>query len=174
MIGYIKRVSAGQFNVRALKLLYFSYVRSKLDFAAVIWEPYQQTYIDDIEAVQKVFLYHLIDVCSERNERHPSRLSSYEIKCSFFKISTLLKRRKEFKLLFGFDVMKKTIADNNISDKFIPNTTPRIMRVNRLLVEPLHRADYAYWQPVSSIIRLLNEKAHIYNCSASRDQLERL
>lgn len=35
-LGYIKRISNGQFGVRALKVLY-TYVRPKLEFASVIW-----------------------------------------------------------------------------------------------------------------------------------------
>src|SRR6201996_9842665 len=34
-MGYIKWISKGQFGTRALKVLYTSYVRSKLEFASV-------------------------------------------------------------------------------------------------------------------------------------------
>lgn len=59
MTGYIKRVSNGEFTVETHRILYMAYVRSKLEFGSVIWNPYQRVYRDDIESVQKQFVIHL-------------------------------------------------------------------------------------------------------------------
>lgn len=56
MLGYIKSISKGQFGIRALKAVYVSYVRSRLEFGSVIWDPYQSTYSELIESVQKQFV----------------------------------------------------------------------------------------------------------------------
>lgn len=43
-MSYIKTISKGQFGTKALVVLYKSYARSKLEFASVIWDPYQKNY----------------------------------------------------------------------------------------------------------------------------------
>lgn len=48
LIGYIKRVSNGKFTKETQKTLYLAYVRSKLEFASVIWSPYLDVYKSDI------------------------------------------------------------------------------------------------------------------------------
>lgn len=60
MMGFIKNVSGGHFGSRALKVLYTSYVRSKLEFASVIWDPHSQVYRDDIESIQRQFVMHAL------------------------------------------------------------------------------------------------------------------
>lgn len=58
MIGYIKRVSNGDFTIDTQRLLYLAYVRPKLEFGSVIWNPRQCIYKDDIESVQKQFVIY--------------------------------------------------------------------------------------------------------------------
>ena len=40
----------------ALDVLYFSYVRSKLEYGAIIWNPYYQVHKEALEKVQRRFL----------------------------------------------------------------------------------------------------------------------
>ena len=47
MIGYIKRVSNGEFTMDTKRILYLAYVRPKLEFGSVIWNPHQNMYIDE-------------------------------------------------------------------------------------------------------------------------------
>lgn len=70
-MGYIKWISKGQFRYRALKVLYMTYVRSKLEFASVIWEPYSEVYKNDIESVQKQFVLYTL---GDNNRPPPYRL----------------------------------------------------------------------------------------------------
>lgn len=57
-LGFIIR-SCRDFSGDCLKLLYFSYVRSKLEYASVIWSPYYDRYVKSIESVQRRFLKFL-------------------------------------------------------------------------------------------------------------------
>src|ERR1700743_1604393 len=74
-MGYIKKISNGQFGTRALKVLYTSYIRSKLEFGSVIWDPYQEVYSDDIESVQKQFVMYAL---GDTYRVPPYRLLPYE------------------------------------------------------------------------------------------------
>lgn len=169
-IGFIKSISAGQFSLKTMKLLYTAYVRPKLEFAVVIWEPYQQTYRNDIESVQKQFINYALELY---NNRTSYQLPSYENRLSAIGLNSLAARRIQFKLMFGYDVLKEIIKDSTISGKFVVATPSRLLRRNRLLNEDVHRTDYSYYQPIASIIRLMNKAAPIYNEASSRSDFKK-
>ena len=56
MLGFISRTCKEFRSVRTLKSLYFAHVRSYLEYASVVWHPYQETFVDRIESIQKKFL----------------------------------------------------------------------------------------------------------------------
>lgn len=51
MLGYLKR-NAKQFPVNARALLYLSNVRSVLEYASTVWDPWTQTNIGKLERIQ--------------------------------------------------------------------------------------------------------------------------
>jgi hypothetical protein len=55
-LNFILRVSKPFNNVNTMKTLYFTYVRSSIEFATVIWNPQYITYIDRLENVQNKFI----------------------------------------------------------------------------------------------------------------------
>ena len=55
MIGFITRSLYGFNNIRTYYRLYYCYVRSILEYAAPIWNPYYATHINEIEKVQRKF-----------------------------------------------------------------------------------------------------------------------
>lgn len=55
LLGFVIR-TAGQFdNIRVAKILYSAYVRSKLEYGAIIWDPYEEKYVLMIEKIQRKF-----------------------------------------------------------------------------------------------------------------------
>jgi hypothetical protein len=55
-LGFVLR-SAKEFgDVVTLKLLYITYVRSKLEYASLVWSPIHNIYIAQLERVQRRFL----------------------------------------------------------------------------------------------------------------------
>lgn len=55
MLGFVMRTASQFDNVRVARVLYNAYVRSKLEYAAVIWNPYEEKYILMIEKIQRKF-----------------------------------------------------------------------------------------------------------------------
>lgn len=55
MIGFITRSLYGFNNINTYYRLYFCYVRSILEYAAPIWNPYYDIYTNEIEKVQRKF-----------------------------------------------------------------------------------------------------------------------
>lgn len=56
MLGFIKRVCVDMDSPYALKSIYVAYVRSILEYASVIWQPWYSCHIRRIESIQKQFL----------------------------------------------------------------------------------------------------------------------
>lgn len=59
MYGFILRNCKSFTNINALKLLYFSYVRSKLEYCSIVWNPYYRYQAQSIENIQRKFLKYL-------------------------------------------------------------------------------------------------------------------
>lgn len=167
-LGYIKWLSNGRFNKDTLKLLYTCYVRSKLEFAAAIWDPYQANYKCDIESIQKQFLLFLL---GDNIRRPPYRIAPYGQRCELVNLQTLDNRRKIAKLALGYDILRGSI-DPLISGKIIHNRDTRRLRSNRILVEAQYKNDYSYWQPIASIIRLINEYSECFLNTTSMNEFK--
>ncbi|XP_037047073.1 uncharacterized protein LOC119081902 [Bradysia coprophila] len=153
-MGFIKSVSKGQFGTRALVVLYNAYVRSKLEFASVIWDPYQQNYSNDIESVQKQFVMYAL---GDTNRIPPYRLEPYEERCKKIGLDKLSTRRKIANALMAYDLYNKRINDVNIEARFIRRQQHRSFRNERPLAEVLYERNYGYNQPMAKIIRLVNK-----------------
>ncbi|KAL9706530.1 hypothetical protein quinque_010048 [Culex quinquefasciatus] len=55
MLGFLRRNAAGFTDVRVLKTLYFSLVRSVLEYAVPVWAPYYAVHQQKIESIQRRF-----------------------------------------------------------------------------------------------------------------------
>lgn len=156
LIGYIKRVSNGNFTMQTQKILYLSYVRSRLEFASVIWNPYQQIYKDDIESIQRQFVMYLLE---SRKRATSFRLAPYNERCKSLNIQPLELRRSFADATFAYDVFVSHINDDFIHSKFIRSRSTRLVRNNRILEEQLYRHDYLRYQPLARLRHIIN----VYN-----------
>lgn len=168
-MGYIKMISKGQFDTRALVVLYTSYVRSRLEFGSVIWDPHQECYSNDIESVQKQFVLYAL---GDTNKVPPYRLPPYEERCEKLGLVKLSMRREEANATMAYDLFNKRINDSNIEKKFIRRSPIQKLRDNRVLTEVLYYNDYGYNQPIAKVIRLVNEHEELLSLSRSRFKTE--
>jgi ribonuclease P/MRP protein subunit RPP40 len=104
-LGFVLR-SAKEFgDVVTLTLLYITYVRSKLEYASLVWSPIHNIYIAQLERVQRRFLKSAIFMS---DGLYPPRSYPQESLLDRFGLQSLSNRRFEnfviflYKLLHGF------------------------------------------------------------------------
>lgn len=62
-LGFVSRTCKDFTNINAIRILYTSLIRSKIEASACVWNPYEVTYSLMLEKVQKRFLRFLYKKC---------------------------------------------------------------------------------------------------------------
>jgi hypothetical protein len=60
MFGFIERLSWEYRDPYTLKVFYITYVRSKLEYANCVWQPFYVSHINRIERIQEKFIKHAL------------------------------------------------------------------------------------------------------------------
>lgn len=102
-LGFVMRISKSFMNIKTLKLLYCTFVRSHLEYASQIWNPRYQTYIDRIESIQRRFLrylcfrvkipyntYSYTELCKKFHFFHSQIDGRFQIICLFLKLLIMM------------------------------------------------------------------------------------
>jgi hypothetical protein len=78
-LGMILRIGKPFRNTLTLKVLYNSYVRSRLEFACAVWKPHYNIHIDRIERLQKKFLKSLDFKCGIEYKDYMESLNRHKM-----------------------------------------------------------------------------------------------
>lgn len=97
MLGFIIRNCLSFTNTEALKILYASYVRSKLEYGSLIWNPYYYCHKYALESVQRKFLRFLY---FKTRNNYPERGIDNDYLLQCFNLQSLEARRKYYSLSF--------------------------------------------------------------------------
>ena len=95
MSGFIKRICRDFQSISTLKVLFYTLVRSVLDYASPVWNPTYRVHVNRIERIQRSFTRYL---CFKSFDC--PRDSSYGQRLSYFKICSLENRREVTDLIF--------------------------------------------------------------------------
>ena len=88
--GFVRRSSQEFKNPALLKSLFYAYVRSKLEYASVIWYPHHQSGIDALENVQRKFLKYMY---MKVHGSYPVRNYPHDLLLTEFDFKSLIIRR---------------------------------------------------------------------------------
>jgi hypothetical protein len=97
ILGFIMRVGGDFRDPYALKSLYVSLVRSKLEYASCVWMPYQNGHIARLHRVQEKFILYALRRLGWMNM---NLLPSYESGYKLLNLDTLCRRREISSVMF--------------------------------------------------------------------------
>uniref|UniRef100_A0A8D8QYF0 RNA-directed DNA polymerase from mobile element jockey n=1 Tax=Cacopsylla melanoneura TaxID=428564 RepID=A0A8D8QYF0_9HEMI len=129
-LGLILRHSKFFFDYDTIVTLYTALVRSKLEYACVIWAPTSDFLIKKIEKVQADFSRVLFLKFNGFYPKYPCAIS-YNILREQMCIESLLARRNKFKLIFVHNIINNNLTCPELLEKInikIPNLSLRNRR----------------------------------------------
>lgn len=86
-MGFLKRSCSQFMDLKIIKILYCSFVRSSLEYCSQVWNPMYDIYISRLESVQRNFTRFLQYKCKTRDH-------NYELRCKRYHLLPLKARRK--------------------------------------------------------------------------------
>ena len=144
MLGFMMRLCKNFRSAQTLKSIYCAHVRSHLEYASMVRHPYQDTYIDKIESIQKKFVIYALrrSIRRDRNFRLPSYLS----RCESIGIESLARRRINSCTYFVFDLLNGRYDAPNIRSLLVINNPVRLLRNANYLRVDRHRTEYGRYE----------------------------
>ena len=153
-LGFILRARKYFKNVSTLKLLYNALVRSRLEYASVVWAPYQANQIARIERIQHRFLRSIsnhmgMPMTFKDHNYYPLLLS--------LNMLTLKTRRVINDLLFLFKLLNGLISCPELLGLIRLHVPVRLLRTNLLFHVDIHRTNYGKFKPINRLSRCGND-----------------
>ncbi|CAH2108734.1 unnamed protein product [Euphydryas editha] len=149
-LGFIMRSSKGYKSPLTTLKLFYSLVRSRLEYCSLVWSPYKKIHTTRLESVQKRLLRQL-------SYRFKLKLNSYDEGLRYFNINSLQNRREILAMTFLYKVLNNEIDCPDIFSKFAFHVPPRIPRHPCNLLEVrVYRTDLGKNSPVPRLSRLYN------------------
>ena len=106
ILGFVIRNCSNFNNEFALKSLYFSLIRSKMEYCSLVWFPIYQIHIYSLEKIQKKFLKILSFKC---HRFYPPQGYEYNLLLQEFSLLSLDCRRKISAVVFAVKLFDGTI-----------------------------------------------------------------
>lgn len=153
MLGFVIRTCKQFTLISAMKALYYSFVYSKLNYAAVVWSPQYSHYIDRLEAVQNRFLRF---ICFRTNGVVHYNTSISDLKTQFNFIS-LESRRKQMDVIFLYKILNGLADSPYILSKIYFYIPPCNLRYFNLFFETFARTNARKNSPILRIVKTYND-----------------
>lgn len=153
MWGYILRNSKGFVNIQTYKILYYTYVRSKLEYGASVWQPIFNKYTTRLENIQRKFLKFL---AFKTDGVYPPRGIAEAHLLERFAITSLDSRRKYFSLNFIFKLCRSIIDSPDLLSQIQFHVPARPTRSSPTFHLPVPATHYLYSSPLFQSMSLFN------------------
>lgn len=153
-LGFILRVGKPFKRLLTFKVLFNSYVRSRLEFACVVWSPLYKIHSDRIEKVQKKFVKAV-------EYRTTKKYLDYATALKRQNLTSLSYRRERADLLFLYKVINNHIDAPLLLQSLsfrVPRRCERACRKKPLFHIPRSRTSYANNSFLKRACRLYNDR----------------
>lgn len=152
MLGFLIRNSV-LFQECTIKLLYFAYVRSRLEYCSLIWNPHYMVHIDYVERVQRRFLKYLH---FKAEGTYPPRGYDHRLLLQRFDLLSLEVRRRLQQIKFVYGLVHNKIDSSSLLSQ-LPFLVPRpSARQTVTFYAPYARLNSTLSSPIVSMCRVFN------------------
>ena len=125
MLGFIIRLGRNIESPQALKTLFFTFVRSKLEYCDILWTTSMAKYVDALEKCQRKFLKFL---SFKKTGTYPARGTDYVSLLAEFDFTSLASRRRFHCVIYLLKLLRN-IVDSQFLLSRIPLVVPQ--RISR-------------------------------------------
>lgn len=154
MLGFISRSLNHFIQLHTYKLLYFTYVRSNLEYCSPVWSPHYRTGIDMIERVQRRFTRSVF-----RRFHYPAE-ANYFMRNVRLELLSLEDRRSTTDELTLYKINNGTI-NTTLNEQLRFHARNRVTRQNNLFYLPSVRTNVEYFSPLMRMQRQHDNKFSI-------------
>ena len=169
-VGFIFKISSEFRDPLCFKALYCSLVRSLLEFASVVWSPYQAVWSARFEAVQRRFVRYALRYLPWSD---PRDLPPYVDRCRLLGLETLADRRNASIATF---IAKILLAEYDVPDLLARvnlYAPTRSLRPRTLLFETPQYTNYAANSSLVASIRRFNEVSEHFDFNRTSNSFRR-
>lgn len=170
MLGFVKRWAKEFLDPYVTRALYMTFVRPILEYASQVWSPYQQVHIQRVEAVQRRFVRFALRGLPWVDAYN---LPPYVDRLKLIDLQSLQRRREIADIIFVHQVTTGIIESPSILDRMNLNINVRSLRSVELFKVQFHRTDYGKNEPITRMLRAVNDSAAIFDFNFSKLQLKR-
>ena len=164
-LGFIIRNCRKFQDTETIKPLYFSFVRSKLEFASIIWSPGYNIHTVALEKIQRRFLKFLFFLSFGH---YPNRGYPHETLLDMFNVESLEQRRVASSLIFLHKLVTGSIDCSSLLAE-LDFHVPRLhIRNNDTFYFPTARINLQKFSPIFTMCRnynLYQNNIDLFNCS---------
>jgi len=164
MLDFIYRNTKNFKNIISMKMLYFSLVRSHLEFSSMVWSPNYALYINQLENVQYKFLKltcSKLNLTIDRDSYHFQSthlgVSLCEIRRSVF--LTLQEQEVVEDLMFLYDLLNGNIDSSELLSMVGFNFRNHGTRSHNIFVVPSYTTNYSSASFFPRVLTLANSVA---------------
>lgn len=165
--GFLARVSRDFEDIDTIKLLYFSFIRSKLEYASIVWSPQLLTHKESLEKIQRRLLKFLH---FKSTGSYPPQGYPHSDLLQMYQMQSLESRRECFSQIFLYKVLHNQIDSIDITYR-LNFRVPRLnSRQSPLFYLPAARVNAMKFSPLHVICNIHNNKLlniDIFNCCLS-------
>lgn len=165
-LGFVLKIAKDFDDPLCLRSLYCSLVRSILEFASIVWSPYEAVWIARIEAVQRKFVR-----CALRTlpwqDRH--NLPPYEHRCALLGIEPLHVRRQINRAVFGAKIIRGEVDCSVLLERLGIYAPERVLRSRSVIQVASRNTVYGANDPMNSICRDFDLAYRVFDFNMSTE-----
>jgi hypothetical protein len=132
-------------DVDTLKLLYFTYVRCRLEYASIVWSPMYSIHISSLERVQRRFLKNGVHMLTGS---YPPRGYPNDLLLGQLGMSSLLPRRADHSVVFLFKLIQGLVDCLDLLSQVTFKVNHPACRMKNTFFLPTRRTNTGLSSPV--------------------------